>query len=912
MALSVIATGSQTGANPTGTLTITWSGGNSPQANDLILVYAGASTSGITWSATGFTFSTNAPVPASPVDDYQFGYKVATGSEGTTLLFTASGSHACSVTALLIRGANTGTNHGFDASGPPAGSGTVTVASGGVTNAPSITTSVNGCLLVYMAGINVLTGNTSTGDTVTVPSGYSNVVTIAGTASTTSDPQSYMASALQVSAGATGVIHSTDTTNATRNYAGLLVAVAPLPSATQENDPKGVQPAPPWQNRFAFGRLRGKASVQHDTQASADATPAVLEGIANFPEPTVTATSSAPGATDPYGAQTSPVWENRFGQRLHSKYPVDYDTQTSALVAASPLEANANFPAPTIAAGAGPTPAVLEATSNFPAPAIYTSVDIPPTYYPSKRAVLFDTPPPPASVSATVTPSALEAVANFPAPTVTGDANLTATVLEAIANFPAATVTGGASVAATVLETVASFPAPIVLTTNQSPDPQAVLPGPAWLNVFGPFAHSSKRAVEYDTQASAFVAPSILEAIANFPAPAVTAGASVAPTVLQGTVNFPVLSVLATNQSPDPKAVLPGPAWQNQFGPTAHSVKQSVLYDVQSSANVAATALQATANFPAVTVTGDGNVSPSVLEGIVNFPAAIVTVVAPSPTDPQSALPGPAWFNQFGRFAHNKRAVEYDIQSSANVSPAVLESIANFPAATVTGGAGVTPSPLEGVANFPAPLVSAANQSPDPESVLPGRAWQNQFGPFSHTAKRAVEYDTQASAYVTPVALEAVANFPAPTVTGGATIAATVLEAIANFPAVSVSASTPAAADPNAILPGPAWQNRFRGQFGKLTVQFDTHRGPFAFGPFCFIGAEADANLFGGTALDANAGLAGTAPDVNAGLGGTETDANPVTGVAGFGGTEADTNLFGGTFTDTNLYGGTEFGGCFN
>jgi hypothetical protein len=235
---TIIATGSQTGANPTGSLIITWSGSNSPQLNDLILVYAAASTSGITWTTTSpaFTWATNAPVPATPVDDYQFGYRTAAGTEGTTLTFTASGSHACCVTTLLIRGANVGTNNGFDGT-IPSGSGTVATASSGIISAPSITTSNSNDLLVYMAGINVLTGNTSVGDTITIPSGFSNAVTIAGTASTTSDPQCYMASKALGAPGATGAITATDTTNTTRNYAALLVAISGPPTPTQVTTP---------------------------------------------------------------------------------------------------------------------------------------------------------------------------------------------------------------------------------------------------------------------------------------------------------------------------------------------------------------------------------------------------------------------------------------------------------------------------------------------------------------------------------------------------------------------------------------------------------------------------------------------------------------------------------------------------
>lgn len=608
------------------------------------------------------------------------------------------------------------------------------------------------------------------------------------------------------------------TTSGTPIGSGLIVVAFKLAAAggPEANDPAAAQPGPAWLGRFDPRSAHRQRAVLYDNPPLGNG--GILGGLP---------------PSDPYEAQPGPAWRGRFAPNRALRQPaVLFDTQLNVTVPAVPFQGTANFPAPVVSA----TNDGLTDPSQAEFPPAWRG-QFGPFARTSRPAVLYDV-----QLNVTVSVSSLEAVANFPTLTVNA-------------------------------------------TNDGLTDPSAILPSAAWQNQFGPHAHASKRSVLFDT---ALVA---------------TGNASVSATPFEAIANFPALTVSATNDGlTDPDAALPSSTWQNQFGPLAHTSKRPVLFDVQLNVTVSAAPFEGIANFPALTVnaTNDGLTDPPQAEfspawrsqfgplSHTSKPAVLFdnpplgnggVLGGLPPSDPAQAQPGSAWRSQFTHTA--KPAVLYDVQLNVNVNAV----------------------PFEAVASFPAPVVSATNDGlTDPEAALPGPAWQNQFGPVSHAARRAVRYDSGISAVnatVTPSPFEAIAEFPSPLVV-----------------ATNEAPTTQPAA------PGPAWRNVFHGAFSKQKVTWD--RPVVIYGPFCFTGTEADtnlfggaevdANLYGGTATDAKAGYGGTATDTKAGYGGTETDTNPVggAGVLGYGGTETDTNLYGGTATDANAgLGGTQNSGCF-
>lgn len=200
------------------------------------------------------------------------------------------------------------------------------------------------------------------------------------------------------------------------------------------------------------------------------------------------------------------------------------------------------------------------------------------------------------------------------------------------------------------------------------------------------------------------------------------------------------------------------------------------------------------------------------------------TLFSPSPID---AAPGPAWINQFDP-GNRKRQILFDR------APFFAVGFYNNPSGDLTFGATAT--------GFQQALGADRSQ------LSPGPAWKNRFFNVDPN-KYPVQWDSRLQ--FTGVSSNGSIAFGAIT-TGFATIAGT-------------SPAAPA-------LPGPAWQNQFKGQLGKNTILFDGITFAPTIGTVCLSGSELDTNNFGGT--------------------------------------QTDSNEYGGTATEANLLGGTEFSGC--
>lgn len=216
MSISITSQGSQGNTTSASNITVTLN--NAPSNNDLLLAYCTSSTTAITFSSTGWTAVTALSATVSG----QFLYRVADGTEGTSVTYTInSGSHFQVAAVVGLTGALTGTNSGMDPS-VPSTSGQSNASSTNLA-AAGITTTTNGDMLVWFGAV---VDGTGVPPDVTPPTGFSsNVIDVAGSGSSIANVRIAVATMTQSSAGATGT--ETGTIASASASFGLLVGVSP-------------------------------------------------------------------------------------------------------------------------------------------------------------------------------------------------------------------------------------------------------------------------------------------------------------------------------------------------------------------------------------------------------------------------------------------------------------------------------------------------------------------------------------------------------------------------------------------------------------------------------------------------------------------------------------------------------------
>ena len=212
-----------TGASA-GTLTATVTTPPGAVAGDLLVVYAARGTGATTWSAPGFT-----AVPAATGTNGagQVLWRILDGSgsdPGATFTITCSASAIFSGVCMRV----TGSARQFD---PAATSGQVNVSSTSIT-APSITTTLNGDLLIWGGGIDA--GGGAVPETITLPAGYTDSGAGQANSGAGAGTNTGVAcgSVIQPAAGPTGTVSGSVTPVAHVNMAVLLGVAALTPAGS--------------------------------------------------------------------------------------------------------------------------------------------------------------------------------------------------------------------------------------------------------------------------------------------------------------------------------------------------------------------------------------------------------------------------------------------------------------------------------------------------------------------------------------------------------------------------------------------------------------------------------------------------------------------------------------------------------
>lgn len=179
----------------------------------------------VTWP-TGFTNITGSPITQLSPDGHSFwlATKVATGSEGATLTATvlsAGGGWTAFIARYTGRNTTSPRNAQSAANNTSANTSPVTVI------ASSITTTIVGCDILYVAGLD---GSDAVfGAAGTAPSGFAERVDLS---STNRWSNIYLADMSQVGSGATGNLSGSFTFTApTAGWMAFALALSPIPPA---------------------------------------------------------------------------------------------------------------------------------------------------------------------------------------------------------------------------------------------------------------------------------------------------------------------------------------------------------------------------------------------------------------------------------------------------------------------------------------------------------------------------------------------------------------------------------------------------------------------------------------------------------------------------------------------------------
>jgi len=348
------------------------------QAGDLLLIWVFGSTQSLTFTSTGWT----AVTPATGQNDSaQLLYKTAASADVT--LAGSSGSYTVTVSGSTVRSIAgiiaDAQGYVFDAgAGTPASSGQLGAATSASVPVTGVTTTGAGDTLLWFAGVRVASG---TVPAITPPAGFTTKAAQLNTSAASVNVGAYLATQVQVTAGATGT--ETGTLSGASDGGGLLVALTP--------------PA------------TGNAAVTATAVACTSAlpAPALHAGI------TVTATALSCSASFPAAVPAGGAAVTAPALTCAASPPVPV-LRTDSGVTVPAMAASASLPAPVILTGAAVTVAALAASTSLPAALAVIGAKVTATAL--ARTASFPAAQP--SIGTAVPATALACAASFPVPVV--------------------------------------------------------------------------------------------------------------------------------------------------------------------------------------------------------------------------------------------------------------------------------------------------------------------------------------------------------------------------------------------------------------------------------------------------------------------------------------------------------------
>jgi hypothetical protein len=207
---STAAVASQAVANPG------WNGTSTP-AGLLILLWPAAQAASTTFTCTGFTAVTAATGQNTSA---QLLYRTTDGSEGATFTVTPSASRLVGIAAIALD-TTAAANSGFDPA-VPTSSGQLLAATGSSLPATGVTTASNSDLLIWFGMSRVTSSPVAA---ISPPAGYTTQLSQVNTTGSGANVGVTIATAVQISGGATGTVTGSQSLS-TADGGALLVAVA--------------------------------------------------------------------------------------------------------------------------------------------------------------------------------------------------------------------------------------------------------------------------------------------------------------------------------------------------------------------------------------------------------------------------------------------------------------------------------------------------------------------------------------------------------------------------------------------------------------------------------------------------------------------------------------------------------------